>query len=266
MENRAPRRGESFVDLVALMERLRGPGGCPWDREQSHETLKPYLIEEAYEVLEAIDDLDDSALCEELGDLLLQVVFHAELARERGRFVIDDVVEGIAQKLRHRHPHVFGDVEAKDAQAVLRNWQKLKAAEKERQGEGEASALSGVPRDLPALSRAERLGSKAASVGFDWESADQVLAKVEEEIRELRAELADPGRRQAELGDLLFAISQLARHLGADAEESLRGACHRFTARFEHVERALKARGARMGETALDELERLWQEAKKEVG
>ena len=266
MENPTPRRGELFVELVALMERLRGPGGCPWDREQTHESLKPYLIEEAYEVLEAIDNGNDSALCEELGDVLLQVVFHAELAREQGRFVIDDVVEAIARKLRHRHPHVFGDVEAKDAETVLQNWQKLKAEEKKRKGEGPTSLLAGVPRDLPALLRAQRLGSKAASVGFDWESADQVLAKVEEEVRELRADLGNPQRRQAELGDILFALSQLARHLQADAEESLRGACQRFTARFERIERALRARGEELARTPFEELERLWQEAKKEVG
>jgi MazG family protein len=260
------RRGHSFCELVAIMERLRGPGGCPWDREQTHASLKPFLLEEAYEVLEAIDHGDDRALCEELGDLLMQVVFHAELARESDRFIIDDVVRAIADKLVRRHPHVFGNVEAKDAETVLRNWHRLKAAErKEKRGEG-ASALDGVPRALPALLRAQRLGDKAAAVGFDWPGADAVLAKVEEEIRELRADLADPAKRQAELGDLLFALAQLARHMSAEAEEALRGTCDRFESRFRHLESALRSRGAEPSATPLEELERLWDEAKKEVG
>jgi MazG family protein len=258
------RRGSTFPDLVAIMERLRGPGGCPWDREQSHQSLKAYLIEEAYEVLETIDAGDDAALCEELGDLLLQVVFHAELGREGGRFSIDDVVRAISEKLVRRHPHVFGDVEAKDADAVLRNWAKLKAAERREKGVAEPSALDGVPANLPALLRAQRLGEKAAGVGFDWARVDAVLAKVQEEIGELRAELADPVRRKAELGDLLFSLAQLARHLEADAEDSLRAACGRFVTRFHHVEAALRARGIEPGAASAEELDRLWEEAKRD--
>jgi tetrapyrrole methylase family protein/MazG family protein len=261
-----PRRGATFPELVAIMERLRAPGGCPWDREQTHETLKAYLVEEAYEVLEAIDAADDAALCEELGDLLLQVVFHAELGREGGRFTIDDVVRAISDKLVRRHPHVFGDAEAEDADAVLRNWAKLKAAERREKGVAEPSALDGVPQHLPALLRAQRLGDKAASVGFDWSAAEAVLEKVEEEIRELRAALADPAGRHAEVGDLLFAVAQLSRHLAMDAEDALRAACRRFTERFQHVEAALRGRGAEAAHTPMEELERLWQEAKKARG
>jgi MazG family protein len=260
------RRGESFPDLVAIMERLRGPGGCPWDREQTHHTLKPYLIEEAYEVLEAIDAADDALLCEELGDLLLQVVFHAELAREGGRFAIDDVVRAISAKLVRRHPHVFGDADAKDAQAVLQSWHKLKAAERREKRGDDASALHGVPGHLPALLRAQRLGEKAAAVHFDWPGAEAVLGKVEEEIRELRAAISDPARREAELGDLLFALGQLARHLAVNAEEALRAACHRFTTRFHHLEASLRARGSDPAHTSTEELDRLWEEAKKAVG
>ena len=260
------RRGTSFPELVTIMERLRV--GCPWDREQTHDTLKPYLIEETHEALEAIEDRDDAALCEELGDVLLQVVFHAELLREKGAYGIDDVVGAISEKLVRRHPHVFGDVQVDGTRGVMRNWYEFKAAERKKKRGDDASVLTGVPRSLPALLRAQRLGEKAASVGFDWPDANAVLDKVEEEIRELREAIAHKSKAdaQTELGDLCFALAQLARKLGIDAEDGTAGTCNRFTARFQHMEAALRERGEDPKSKTLDELEAMWVEAKKALG
>src|SRR5580698_3950729 len=206
--------GATVTRLVGLMRRLLAPGGCPWDREQTFETLRKYVLEEACEVIDAIDSNDRGALREELGDLLLQVVFQAELGRREGSFAIDDVVEGIVAKLVHRHPHVFGDLSAKDADEVLRNWEKLKAKEK-----GPRGVLGGVPRSMPALTRSQRIGEKVARVGFDWEDARGSRAKVAEELGELdhAIEGGDAADIEEEMGDVLFALVNLSRHLKVDA-------------------------------------------------
>jgi MazG family protein len=259
--------GATVARLVSLMQRLLGPGGCPWDREQSLETLRKYVLEEACEVIDAIDSHDRSALREELGDLLLQVVFQAELARREGSFAIDDVVEGIVEKLVRRHPHVFGDLSAKDADEVLRNWEKLKAREK-----GQRGVLGGVPRSMPALTRAQRIGEKVSRVGFDWEDARGSRAKVAEEVAELdRAiESGEAGAIEDEMGDVLFALVNLSRHLGLDAEGALRRTIDKFTTRFTHVEKRVREEHGGWGDTGdgerhlpLEILNGYWEEAKQ---
>jgi MazG family protein len=255
--------GEAFEELVRIMHRLRSPGGCPWDGEQTHRSIKPYTIEEAYEVSEAIDSGDDRELCTELGDLLLQIVFHAEMAGERDAFTITDVVAAITDKMVRRHPHVFADVQVSGADEVLRNWSRIKADE--RRASGDTSALAGVPRAMPALLRAQRLGEKAGHAGFDWTEADGVLAKLREELGELEAAVAagDRVHAAAELGDLLYAGTSLARHLGTVAEDALNGAADRFSERFRHMEAALTAEGRDVHSASPDELEALWQAAKR---
>jgi tetrapyrrole methylase family protein/MazG family protein len=254
---------ERFDELVEIMARLRAPGGCPWDREQTHRSIRKYVIEEAYEVAEAIDRADPDELCGELGDLLLQVVFHAEMAREAGRFTIEDVCRRIVDKMRRRHPHVFGDVAVAGAADVVRNWEAIKAQER---GAG-ASAIDGVPRALPALQRAERVGEKAARVGFDWPDAAAVLAKVDEERHELAEAMADGSRERmhAELGDLLLAAANLARKLDVEPEDALAAAVDRFDARFRHLEGALRAAGRTVAAASAGELDALWEEAKRSV-
>lgn len=239
------------------MSRLRSAGGCPWDREQTPESLRGYVLEEAYEVVEAIDSGSPDALREELGDLLLQIVFLAQIASERGWFTLDDVATGIADKMERRHPHVFGDASAQDAADVRDQWQSLKAAEGRR-------LLAGVPRALPALLRALRVTEKAATVGFDWTDLGPVLDKVEEELGELREATAkgETDAEQAEFGDLLFALANYARHRGFDPESALRGTIDRFTARFGHVEQRILESGRDLSAADLDEMEMLWQEAK----
>jgi tetrapyrrole methylase family protein/MazG family protein/ATP diphosphatase len=297
-DERAPRAlaplerqdGSTLVRLVGVMRRLLAPGGCPWDREQTYETLRKYVLEEACEVIDAIDANDRGALREELGDLLLQVVFQAELGRREGSFAIDDVIEAIVAKLVYRHPHVFAAAQpdkelasAKDADAVLRNWEKLKVREKGRRG-----LLAGVPRSMPALTRAQRIGEKVARVGFDWESAEGSRAKVSEELRELDAALVsgDDAAIEEEMGDLLFALVNLSRHLKIDAEGALRRANDKFTRRFEHVEKRVQenhggwtGEGRRDASPApaetgskpqehlpLEVLDRYWDEAKRAGG
>ncbi len=259
--------GATIARLVSLMQRLLGPEGCPWDREQSLETLRKYVLEEACEVIDAIDSRDRSALREELGDLLLQVVFQAELARREGSFAIDDVVEGIVEKLVRRHPHVFGNLSAKDADEVLRNWEKLKAREK-----GERGLLGGVPRSMPALTRAQRIGEKVSRVGFDWEDARGSRAKVAEEVAELdRAiESGEAGAIEDEMGDVLFALVNLSRHLGLDAEGALRRTIDKFTTRFTHVEKRVREEHGGWGDAGngerhlpLEILDGYWEEAKR---
>jgi tetrapyrrole methylase family protein/MazG family protein len=252
---------KSFEDLVALMTRLRGPGGCPWDREQSMEDLRPFIIEEAYEVTHAIDSGDREGLREEVGDMLLQAVFVSEIAREEGSFTIDDAITAIHDKLVRRHPHVFGDVRAENAEAVLSNWEKLKATER---SEKEQGLLSGVPPALPALLKASRLTEKAARVGFDWEKTGDIFAKIDEEIGELRAAVAGGAREEIahELGDLLFTIVNIARRMEINAEEALQKSNGKFTRRFEHVERALHENGRSFAESDLAEMDALWEEAK----
>jgi len=267
-------RQRDFADLVAILHRLRAPGGCPWDAEQTHQSLRPYLIEEAYEVLEAIDEGDDRELRDELGDVLLQVVFHAELGQERGAFTIGDVIEGICAKLVRRHPHVFADVTALSSAEVTRNWAEIKKAERAERG-GDApsaiapsaiapSAIDGVPRSLPGLARAHRLGERASTVGFDWSAADEVRAKVAEELAEADAAAAsgDVEAFSDEIGDLLFAVSSWARLSGVNAETALDRGLAKFSRRFRSLEEQLRSEGRDLRECSAAELEDAWQQAK----
>lgn len=257
--------------LRVLMKRLLDPGGCPWDREQTHESLKKYLIEEAYEVCEAIDRGDRDEIAEELGDVALQVVFHSELAERAGSFRLEDVYSAVCRKLLDRHPHVFGEVEAKDSDAVLRNWESLKREEKRRKAEARggdrASVLDGVPAALPGLQRAMRLQEKAAKIGFDWEGIEGVEEKLREEAEEFSRAARDgtPEELEDELGDVLFTIVNLARRLRLDPEEAMRKACRKFDARFRAVETRAEAAGRDLREMTLAEMDALWDEAKAEI-
>jgi MazG family protein len=252
--------GEKFERLVAIMARLRAPGGCPWDREQSFDTIKPYLLEETYEVLEAIDKRDWPALADELGDLLLQAVFFAQMASEENKFSIDDSIDAIVHKLIRRHPHVFADGSAKTADDVKRRWDEIKADEKKSKGEPARGLLESVPRNLPALVEAQQISSKAAGVGFDWENAEQVLDKLNEELGELSGAREGGSREdlEGEIGDLLFVLVNLARFMKVDPEQALRKTNAKFRRRFAHVEEGVKLPGA-----TIDEMEALWQEAKR---
>lgn len=251
-----------FDRLMEIMRKLRAPGGCPWDAEQSHESLKRYLLEEAYEVIEAIDAKNSALLKEELGDLLLQPVFHAAIAEENGDFTMDEVLDAINEKLVRRHPHVFGDLVIESSEAQVENWEKIKSQEK---GVMRKSALSGIPPHLPALMQAHKITEKAARVGFDWEHTDQVFAKVMEELHEFEEAMVagDQKEMEAELGDLLFAIVNLGRFLSIDPEDALRKTIQRFTKRFSHVEETLHARGKALPNSTLEEMDELWEEAKK---
>jgi tetrapyrrole methylase family protein/MazG family protein len=253
---------EAFAELVRIMERLRAPGGCPWDREQTHASIKPYVIEEAYEVAEAIEENNIDELRAELGDLLLQVVFHSEMAREEGVFTVEDVIRGISEKMIRRHPHVFSDTEVKDSAEVLRNWARIKADERKEHEDN--STVSGVPRAMPALLRAHRLSEKASRVGFDWDSAAEVLEKVREEVAELETavHLGNPADVEAELGDLLFALTSLGRHLDIQAEDALQRANDRFIRRFRYIEDRLAERQQDVHATSAEEMNLLWEEAK----
>jgi len=257
----ASQDGATLSRLVGVMQRLLAPGGCPWDREQSFETLRKYVLEEACEVIDAIDSGSMSHLREELGDLLLQVVFQAELARRQSSFAIDDVIASIVDKLVRRHPHVFADGSAKDATEVLQNWERIKAEEKQGR-----RVLEGVPRSLPALTRAQRIGEKVSRVGFDWSDRAGSRAKVAEEVGELDEAIASGDRDaiEAELGDTLFALVNLARHLELDAEGALRRTVDKFTRRFAHVEdRVRSEHGGWSGPTLpLATLDGYWDEAK----
>lgn len=252
----------SFETLVMIMRKLRGPGGCPWDAEQTHESLTRYLLEESYEVIETIEMNDMDHLKEELGDLLLQPVFHAAIAEENGSFTINDVLKTLCDKLIRRHPHVFGTLEISDSNAQIENWERIKKSEK---GSNSASALSGVPPHLPALMRAQKIAEKASRVGFDWNHVDQVITKVMEELHEFEHAMAsqDNGRMEAELGDLLFAIANLGRFLSINPEEALRKTISRFQKRFQHIESRLAERGQHMSCTSIEEMDRLWEEAKQ---
>ena len=251
----------TFDELVRLMTVLRGPQGCPWDRKQTLETLKPFVVEESYEVIDAIDRNDRAALAEELGDFLLQAVFIAELTREEGSFDIYDAVTAIHDKLVRRHPHVFGDVEADTAEKVLINWEKLKNEERKAENK---SVLAGVPQSLPALLRASRLTEKAARVGFDWRRTEDVFEKIEEEVAEVREAIrsGDAGRVHDEIGDLLFTVANIARKLNVNAEEALQSTNRKFTRRFETMERRVRERGENLDQLTLEEMDALWDEAK----
>ncbi len=260
-----PTAEQRFAELVDIMARLRGEKGCPWDREQTHESIKPYLIEETYEVLESIDEQDPVKLREELGDLMLQIVFHARMAEEAGAFGIGDVLAAINEKLIRRHPHVFGSVQADTAQEVLFNWEQIKQAER-RAANGQASILDGVPRELPALLRAHRLQEKASRVGFDWKEAAEVLQKVVEELQELRGAMEEHSaeRMEAEFGDLLFSLVNLSRFIAVNPEEALRKTIARFIARFRFIEEELGRRGRSLKDSTLPEMDALWQKAKEQ--
>jgi len=256
--------------LVDVMSKLRAPDGCPWDKEQDHDTLKRFLIEEAYEVIEAVENKDYEHLKEELGDLLLQVVFHAQVANENKLFNFQDVIDGIYNKLLHRHPHVFKDALVHSSRDVEVQWEDIKRKEKKNlNADGtERSAIDGVPKGMPATLQAVRLTEKAGRVGFDWENAKQVMDKIEEELDELKVSFAKNDRKEIEheLGDVLFAACNLARHLNMDPEEVNRKALQRFSDRFRFMEKKALERGTKFKELPFSEMEKLWVEAKKTVG
>lgn len=255
--------GASLSQLVEVMDRLLAPDGCPWDREQTLATLRPFLVEETYEVLDALARGDVAGHCEELGDLLMQIVFHAAIRRAEGAFDIDAVVAGIAEKLIRRHPHVFGDAEVKDSAEVLQQWEQIKAAEKAAAGARTDRVLAGV-KPGPALARAQKVSHKAGKVGFDWPDWAGSLAKVEEEVREVReAATGDAAAKHHEIGDLLFAVVNVARKLDVDAEQALIDATQRFSRRFEFVEDRLADRGKTPRSSTLEEMDALWNDAKR---
>ena len=250
--------GEGFERLVEIMTRLRAPGGCPWDREQNFDTIKPYLLEEAYEVMDAIDARDFDGLAEELGDLLLQPVFFAQMAAEEGRFDIADSLHAINSKLIRRHPHVFAEGDAKTADDVKRRWDEIKAEEKRRP----KGLLEGVPRALPALVEAQQIASRAAGAGFDWENVEQVFEKLNEELDELRG-AGNHDEVENELGDMLFVMVNIARFMKVDPEQALRKTNAKFRRRFSHVEKGLAEQGKTTRESNIQEMEALWQDAKR---
>ncbi|MGH9628984.1 MAG: nucleoside triphosphate pyrophosphohydrolase [Bryobacteraceae bacterium] len=256
--------GARFEQLVDIMDRLRAPGGCPWDREQSFDTIKPYLLEETYEVMDAIDARDWNALAEELGDLMLQAVFFARMASEENHFDIGDSLDAINAKLIRRHPHIFSDAEARTPEDVKKRWDIIKAEEKRERGGRPQLLLESVPRALPALVEAQKISSRAAEAGFDWQSAEQVLEKLEEELRELAEarDCAEHDRVEDELGDLLFVVVNLARFLKVDPEQALRRSNRKFRERFGHIERSLKEKGKSLEGSTIEEMEELWREAK----
>jgi MazG family protein len=257
--------GPRFQRLVEIMARLRSPEGCPWDREQNFDTIKPYLLEETYEVLDAIDARDWGALAEELGDLLLEAVFFAQMAAEEKLFRVEDCLDAINEKLIRRHPHVFGDGSARTAGEVKQRWDQIKAEEKRAKQKSDRGLLEGVPRSSPALVEAGQLSAKAAGVGFDWQDADQVLEKLHEELEELSEarKNGDRARVEGELGDLLFVLVNLSRFLEVDPEQALRRTNRKFRERFAFVEAKLKESGKSPSDARMEEMEALWQEAKQ---
>jgi MazG family protein len=261
----AAEAGRSFTRFVELIARLRAPGGCPWDREQSHESVKPMTIEEAYEVAHAIDEKDDDELLGELGDLLLQVVFHANIAEERGAFRLKQVLERVSDKMVRRHPHVFSEDGASTSGEVLRSWEAIKAREREAKGKDDESMLDSVHKGLPAVMEAFQMTTKVSRVGFDWKAADAALVKLDEEVAELREAVAAgdaPAKVAEEVGDLLFIAVNVARLAGVDPESALKAANRKFRRRFRHVEERLHAGGRTPAGSTLEEMDRLWDEAK----
>lgn len=263
-------RQRTFARLHEIVGILRSPEGCPWDREQTHESIRKNLIEETYEVLETIDEDDPEHMQEELGDLLLQVMLHSQMEEELGTFSVFDVIQGLNDKLIFRHPHVFGKTRAEDAEEALQNWEQMKAEEKRRKGQNpeESSVLDGIPKDLPALMKAYKLQKKASKVGFDWERIGDVFLKIEEELAELREAVEKgyaPEEQIGELGDLLFAAANAARFLGADPEEALSRTNRKFVRRFRFIEEQLRAQGKTIQESSLEEMDAIWQQAKNQV-
>jgi len=264
---------KSFDELVNVMARLRAPGGCPWDREQTYESLAPYLLEEAFESFDAIQEAGEGKpenLREELGDLLLQIIFHAQIGEELGDFTIEDVCRTITEKMILRHPHVFGDKNFETATDVLSNWDDLKKAERavtKKEEKAKDSILDEVPLAFPALIEANKLSKKAAKVGFDWENIEQIFNKLSEEIDELKAEITgnETKRIEEEIGDLLFAVVNLARRLDAEPETALKKTNRKFRRRFKFIETALKKQGKSLEETNLEEMDALWNEAKTDL-
>ena len=251
----------NFNDLLRIMEILRAPDGCMWDREQDHQSIRRNFIEETYEVCEAIDEQDPEHLKEELGDVLLQVVFHTEMEKEKGVFDIGDVADGICKKLIYRHPHIFGSVEVGSSEEILRNWDELKRKEKHQ--ETDTSALESVAKSLPGLIRAEKLQKKAAKVGFDWENAQGALEKVEEELDEVKRAMTGDGDPEEEIGDLLFAAVNVARHLKVDPERAMEKTCNKFVRRFAEMERQAQQENKALSDLSLTELDTLWNRSKE---
>jgi len=266
--------GQKFERLVEIMARLRGPDGCPWDKQQDFNSLKPMLVEEVYEVLEAVENNDFEGLSEELGDLLLHVVFYAHLGKEAGRFDINTVIGQISDKLIRRHPHVFGEESASTPEEVIKNWEVIKAQEKAQKLKNrtpeQRSLLEGIPSKLPAIHEAHQISSRAARVGFDWPDVEGIFEKLQEEVRELREVIAEGNdhrrreRLEDEIGDMLFVIVNIARFLKIDSESALKRANRKFKARFQYMERELARQGKTLEQTSLDEMEALWRKAKSE--
>lgn len=252
--------GGQFEKLVEIMATLRGPDGCPWDKEQTYKNINPYMLEEVHEVMEAIDANNMDGLKEELGDLLLHIVFHAQMANEDGFFDVNDVIKGICEKLIYRHPHVFGGKKVKDSDEVLSKWEQLKKSEKNKK-----HILSGVPQELPSLLKAFRLGEKAGRVGFDWQNADGILKKLQEEIKELfdAQKHNSPTEIEHEYGDILFTLANIGRFLKVNPEEALRRATNRFIKRFSHMEDISETNGKKYNELTPKEWDELWNQAKK---
>ncbi len=253
---------DNFKELVGLMARLRSPDGCPWDLKQTTESLKPFLIEECYEVIDALDEGDPTEVKEELGDLLFQIIFHARLAEENGQFTIQDVIASNVEKMVRRHPHVFGDEKVTTDKEVIANWEEIK--KKEKGSEGRRSILEGIPRSMPSLIRAHKLQERAARVGFDWKRIDEALPKLDEEIREFKESLKSKNAEkiEEELGDIFFMLVNLSRFLEVDPEEALRKTISKFIHRFRYIEEKSADAGKPLKDMTLDEMETLWQEAK----
>lgn len=250
-----------FDTFREIIQRLRGPDGCPWDKKQTHSSLKQYLVEECYEVLEALEEEDSKALCEELGDLWLQIMLHSRIAEQSGEFTLEDVLCKINSKLMHRHPHVFGDKKVKDAGEVSVNWEELK----EREKPGDRSLLSGIPQELPALAYSQSIQRRAASVGFDWEKADDIMDKLVEEVSELK-DSHNQEEQEREFGDILLTLANVGRRMDIDLESALRHANRRFAARFKYIEDSCANKGVDLKNLTLAEMDKLWDEGKKVVG
>ena len=257
---------EWIDELQDVLEKLRSPEGCPWDREQTHSSLKEHLIEECAELLDSIDDNDDQGICEELGDVLMHIVFHAKIAEEKGTFTFDDVAREVTEKMVRRHPHVFGEESVSNVDEVMTIWNRAK--KKEKGDRGFTSILDGIPRHMPALLKARELQKKAAKVGFDWKQPEQIIEKIEEELQELKEAMAsgDEAHVEEELGDLLFAVVNLSRFRNSTpAEELLARANKKFIQRFQYIERTIEKRGDTLQETSIEEMERIWNESKKKL-